>query len=370
MRSVLAIIVVLAVVAAIPLSKNKRRIQRFGSRAFGDGDCAFVLPANDLQQPLNFRKVQGRDILHVNNNNKIAEVATKLEELIKHHADHVYKPFKYILKTFEKAEAAAVQNNPPVLVIPELKSLDRSKVKVRVDYAQDLTRLVDVARATIVYKTLDEVKAGVCRFKTWLPKTFGADAQDEKRLYQCKIVRDTNRLTVDQPNGYSDFKINFQCVFQGIRTIVEVQFHVCSLLRAKSAKYEYLTELLPKANPNKYANVQQKNGHGLYKLEREAALANAQDPQIATLQQAQLAFYTHALTADQVGTCINADATTKWPVVAVADDDVVCTAEARNCDVLTAVAAADYDPTADDAAPGQGHHPKFGDHDNQVIAEQ
>jgi len=368
MRSVLAIIVVLAVVAAIPLSKNKRRIQRFGSRAFGQGDCAFVVPANDLQQPLNFRKIQGRDILHKDNNNKIQEVGTKLAELIKHHEDHVEKPFTYILKTFEKAEVAEFQANPPVLIIPKLKGVDRAKEKIRVDYAQDLTRLVDVARATIVYKTLDEVKAGVCRFKTWLPKTFGADAQDEKRLYQCKIVRDTNRLTVDQPNGYSDFKINFQCVFQGIRTIVEVQFHVCSLLRAKSAKYDYLTELLPKANPNKYANEKQKNGHGLYKLEREATLANPLDRQIAVLQQAQLAFYTHALTAEQVATCENADAIKKWDVVVVADDDIVCTAhENAHCNVLYGADAANYDPALDDAAPN--HHPKFAADNNKVLVE-
>jgi len=217
-----------------------------------------------------------------------------------------------------------------------------------------------------VYKTVDDVKAGVCRFKTWLPATFGVGAQDRKRLYQCKIVRDTNRLTVQQPNGYSDFKMNFQCVFQGIRTIVELQFHVCSLLRAKSATYDYLIGLRPNANPNQYANQQQqKNGHGLYKLERTAALNNALDPLIATLQQVQLAFYTHALTAEQVDTCSNADATVRWDVVVVADDDVVCTVENHaNCEVLTGAAALNYDPAADESAPA--HHPDFGDDDNKA----
>lgn len=126
--------------------------------------------------------------------------------------------YKKSLKTretlLEVSHKVALQIPGAEVVVPGLKSFDRTKDKVDLDYQGDWKKLTDLVRGSISFQTMDDLVKGVFLFKNFLP---------------LEAVKD--RIYSPTPSGYRDILALFRDPENGI--VGEIQFHLCHILRAK-----------------------------------------------------------------------------------------------------------------------------------------
>ena len=110
-------------------------------------------------------------------------------------------------------EIAAETHGRPV--VPDaVKGRPRAMEKVATDYGGDASRLLDLARSTIEYKSLDDLYAGLERLKA-----------------KFEISRIKDRFRVPTPEGYRDIMLN---VKMPNGHIVEMQLHLEQILAVKN----------------------------------------------------------------------------------------------------------------------------------------
>ncbi len=111
-------------------------------------------------------------------------------------------------------------------VLPEnLKSMERALDKIRTDYKGDPSRLVDIARGTIKYDTLEQITHVREQIESEL-QHFSPDSE---------IVRVKDRFANPTDSGYRDLLYNLK---MSNGHIVELQIHLTPIEAVKSAEHE------------------------------------------------------------------------------------------------------------------------------------
>jgi len=156
---------------------------------------------------------------------------------------NVQSSFKQIIKEFVASELKNAFGNDATKVVSDISKPKLSESawnKIHRDYHDNYLRLIDAVRASVIYKSLDDMKAGVCRFRTFLSK-FSTELTN-----QCSIVQFKDNTG---NAGYKDINLSFKCVFgrtsQDVHPyIMELQFHVCNFIMAKQGSAGTVRALL------------------------------------------------------------------------------------------------------------------------------
>jgi len=221
--------------------------------------------SESLLAKIHYNKVQNVGNAKLNINAMIAfgraEVLQSLRSILNHFANY------FATETHAK-DSIAVCMGP-------VKSTDRTKQKMWTDYGYDLLKVTDIIRASVVVKTPAHLEDVVCKFRTWIVNKFGtpADPNKKKHYRDCKVVLDKDRFSANRPNpdpsGYRDFLMLVQCNWgnPSVPFIVEIQFHLCSMLLAKGGA---IATIRTTFNNQNFV----KNGHKLYGDWRTAEVAN------------------------------------------------------------------------------------------------
>jgi hypothetical protein len=122
-------------------------------------------------------------------------------------------------------EVAAEVGGEPL--IPGLKTRERALEKVKGEYGGDPSRLTDLARSTVVFKRVKEVRAAI----------------DAVKARAKNIVRLKDRFTNPTPSGYRDVNITFRA---SNGHVVEIQLHLEGIEKAKSGPGHKLYEEVQK----------------------------------------------------------------------------------------------------------------------------
>jgi len=107
--------------------------------------------------------------------------------------------------------------------------------KAVAEYKYDATRIVDLARAYIVYQDLEGLEDGVCKFLKWLGEN------KKSKEMACSVLRVKDRFSNGPASGYNDVLVNIKCKFGQAADhkpawyVAEVQFQLCGLLYANNA---------------------------------------------------------------------------------------------------------------------------------------
>jgi hypothetical protein len=171
------------------------------------------------------------------------------QELIAHELTHVVQQNQNVIrrepqaapqqgtsdmaKLYEEAAEAKKELDPlvkdmaastgGVAKIPEsLKGEARAKEKTATDYGGDASKLLDLARASIVYDSFDKLMDGLAQSSQWM-----------------NVVREKNRFTEPTPAGYRDILLNVK-LSNG--HIAELQLHLEQILQVKSGEGHKLYE--------------------------------------------------------------------------------------------------------------------------------
>jgi len=104
-------------------------------------------------------------------------------------------------------------NGRPVL--PGLKGRERAAEKIASDYGGDASKVLDLARSSVVFDHADDVYRAL-----------------DKLQEEFKVVRVKDRLTAPGPDGYRDVLVNLE---MPNGHIVEMQLHLDSVLRVKDS---------------------------------------------------------------------------------------------------------------------------------------
>jgi len=306
----LAVLVLWASVEALPMARSRSKITKAGQLLrHKAGLKAFTCLAKfshdkSPSQPASFNKWHnGQErTYHSSRGQPLKVVQWHTRRLLEWGLKYVQKPFEAILTDFvkylgnldPKIEAKAVTARP--------KTEEGASNKIKNEYDGDILRLVDGVRGSILFGSIADFEAGICHFYEYVKK-HGTKAQ----TIFCDITREKDRWTNgmsarDDDLGYKDFLINLDCLYgQDANThyVTEIQFHLCSTIKAKSAAPNVLTS----------ANFPVlKNGHTLYKewgalSSGDQLTANAK----ALLRTTSRDLYTHFLKAQQVAACRIAD---------------------------------------------------------------
>lgn len=124
------------------------------------------------------------------------------------------------------------------LIPPTLKGRPRAEEKIKADYAGDASQLVDLARSSIVFKSVEQVQQAIASVKS-----------------RAKVVRVKDRF--EQPaNGYRDVLFNLE---MPNGHVVEMQLHLEGVLRIKEGEghaiYEQVRSITAKAKIEKRAQT-------------------------------------------------------------------------------------------------------------------
>jgi hypothetical protein len=136
-----------------------------------------------------------------------------------------YKPkFDAMVRDTADATGAVMHIEAP------LKGRARAEQKAVTDYAGDPTRIKDLLRATLVYDTPEQARAGMAK---WIARS------------KQTVVSQSD--TLDNEHGYRDGKVVLQDK-HGVKS--EVQFHVRSLFEAKESQGHALYKRWRELDPN------------------------------------------------------------------------------------------------------------------------
>jgi hypothetical protein len=107
------------------------------------------------------------------------------------------------------------------LIPPTLKGRDRALEKIAADYSGDASQIVDLARSSIVFKTVDQVNAAIAKVNA-----------------SAKVVRVKDRFA--RPfNGYRDVLFNIE---MPNGHVVELQLHLAGIIKIKNGQGHALYE--------------------------------------------------------------------------------------------------------------------------------
>jgi hypothetical protein len=105
---------------------------------------------------------------------------------------------------------------------PGLKGRERAIEKIEADYGGDVSRIVDLSRASLVYTTMEELQAGLAAVEA-----------------QADVVRVKNRFDKPTSSGYRDIVFNLR---MPNGHIVELQLHLKQIIEAKEEGHSLYEE--------------------------------------------------------------------------------------------------------------------------------
>lgn len=146
------------------------------------------------------------------------------------------------------------------LIPPTLKGRARAQEKIDADYSGDASQIVDLARSSIVFKTMKELDQATTALKS-----------------SAKVVREKDRFAKPM-NGYRDRMYNLE---MPNGHVVEIQLHLDSIIKVKNGKGHSLYE-------------QQRAIEASAKAERRGLTANEKD-EIRQLSDEMESLYDEAL---------------------------------------------------------------------------
>jgi hypothetical protein len=107
------------------------------------------------------------------------------------------------------------------LIPPSLKGRARAQEKISADYAGDASQIVDIARSSVVFKTVDELNAAIALVKA-----------------RAKVLRVKDRF--ERPiDGYRDLLFNLE---MPNGHVVEMQLHLAGIMKVKNGPGHALYE--------------------------------------------------------------------------------------------------------------------------------
>jgi len=187
--------------------------------------------------------------------------------------ENVQPSFKILINAFTEAEKTRLGVGADKKVIASVakpKATDSAWAKIDGDYHANYLRLIDAVRASVIYKSIDDMRDGICAFKTWL------SAYATEKVADCSIVQLKDNTA--KP-GYKDFNLSFQCNYIKDKVkspyIAELQFHVCNFIMAKQGSVGTIRNILKiREGLAKWDAVKTQtpiplwdldmNGHGMY----------------------------------------------------------------------------------------------------------
>ncbi|MFE1745865.1 DUF4157 domain-containing protein [Coleofasciculus sp. H7-2] len=165
---------------------------------------------------------------------------------------------------YEKVTQIANETSGVAKLPQALKGRERAMEKTMADYKGDVSKLVDIARGSIVYKSFADLMGGldICN-------------------RNLTLVREKNRFAQPTPAGYRDILLNVQL---SNSHIAELQLHLTQILEVKSGaghkiyeevrKIEAAAQTADRAlNSEERAKIEQLNAEA--KALYDQALANA-----------------------------------------------------------------------------------------------
>ena len=123
------------------------------------------------------------------------------------------------------AQAKAMDQKGPVIVIGPMKKQDRSAQKVEADFGGDWTKLGDIVRATVAVDSMDQIE----------------DVMTKLRASGLKLARKPkDRFAEPTEAGYRDLMMN---VVYPNGHVGEVQIHLKPVLKAKALGHKYYDDI-------------------------------------------------------------------------------------------------------------------------------
>ncbi len=137
--------------------------------------------------------------------------------------DALYAEAEVAKKELDVMTRSIAQDLGGEAMIPAtLKGSERAKEKIAADYEGDASRISDLARASISFKSVSQLEKGLAAIKA-----------------KVKIVRLKDRFQNPQ-NGYRDILMNLE---MSNGHVVEMQLHLASILNVKNGEGHKLYEL-------------------------------------------------------------------------------------------------------------------------------
>jgi hypothetical protein len=119
-----------------------------------------------------------------------------------------------------------------LLMLAPIKGAERSAEKVRTSFGGDWRKLIDVARATIALDSMDDLQ----NLTKVLGAKFAAHGTREKASHIHLAKKPKDRFANPTDVGYRDMVLNLR---MPSGAVVELQLHLKSMVRAKSAGHKH-----------------------------------------------------------------------------------------------------------------------------------